>query len=108
MSLSTPHIRVFFATLVCLLVSGCVTYMPVEEYNLARAAYDSAKDADALKFAPALWYKAETAYKEGQNFFKERRYDNAGRSFIQAKFLAEKAENSARLAHFQSGEGVPP
>lgn len=90
-----------------LFLSGCVTFIPVEEYTLARAAYESAKDADALKYAPALWYKAESAYKEGQRFYADRRYDNASRSFIQAKFLAEKAENAARLARYQSGEGIP-
>lgn len=87
--------------------TGCVTYVPVDEYNLARAAFDAARDAEAPRYAPALWFNTEQAYREGQRAFKERRYGEARDKFIQAKSFAEQAENAARLARYESGDIVP-
>lgn len=86
------------------LLSGCVTSVPVDDYTLARAAYDSAKDSEALRYAPALWYNAEQAYREGQRAFKERRYDEAQKDFKDARVSAEKAENAARIARHNAGD----
>jgi hypothetical protein len=90
--------------LVVPLVSGCVTYIPVDEYTIARAAYEAAKDADAARFAPRLWSSAELTYQEAQQSFKDRRYADARSKFVQAKELSEKAEFAARLARQQSGD----
>ena len=95
------------ASLVVFSTSGCVTYFPVNEYNLARVAVDSARDADAARFAPGMWYKAEEAYQKGQRLYKERRYSSAKEVFIEARNNAERAENAARLTRFQSGDPVP-
>lgn len=95
--------RLAILTLV-LMTSACVTSVPVDEYTLARAAYDAAKDAEAVRYAPALWYNAEQAYREGQRAFKERRYGDAESNFIEARAAAEKAENAARIARHQSGD----
>lgn len=105
----TRNKSLLLATLlaVTMFVAGCVTYIPVDEYNLARAAYEAAKDADAARYAPALWFNAEQSYREGQKLFKERNYSGAGSKFKQAKTFAEQAENAARLARHQSGELVP-
>lgn len=89
-----------------LLLVGCVTYIPVDEYNLARAAYEAARDADAPRYAPALWFNAEQAYRDGQKAYKERRYGEARDHFEDARDYAEKAENAARLARHQSGDIV--
>lgn len=95
----------FFAMLALVFItSACVTSVPVDEYTLARAAYEAAKDAEALRYAPALWYNAEQAYREGQRAFKERRYGDAESNFIEARAAAEKAENAARIARHQSGD----
>jgi hypothetical protein len=91
----------FMATIV---LSGCVTSVPVDDYVLARAAYDSAKDAEALRYAPALWYNAEQAYREGQRAYKERRYDEAKTDFKDSRVAAEKAENAARVARHAAGD----
>lgn len=88
-------------------LTGCVTHVPVDEYTLARAAYESAKDADAVRYAPSLWYSAEQAYREGQRAYKDRRYEKATEAFLEAKEFAEKAENAARLARHQSGDILP-
>lgn len=90
-----------------LLQAGCVSSFPVEEFTLARAAFEAARDADAPRYAPTLWYKTETAYEEGKRLYKDRRYDEARTAFRDAKFNAERAENAARLARFQSGDAVP-
>ncbi len=88
-------------------LTGCVTYMPLDEYNIARASFDSAKDADAARYAPALWFSTEQAYRAGQKAFEERDYGGARRLFISTKEYAEKAENAARYARHQSGDVVP-
>lgn len=97
-------LRAFVGLALAVSVSACVTSVPVEEYTLARAAYDSAKDAEALRYAPALWYNAEQAYREGQRAYKERRYSDAEADFKDARIAAEKAENAARVARHQAGD----
>ena len=92
------------ALAVAVLASGCVTYIPVDEYTIARAAYEAAKDADAARFAPRLWSSAELTYQEAQQSFKDRRYADARSKFLQSKELSEKAEFAARLARHQSGD----
>ncbi len=92
------------AGLLFLGLSGCVTSVPVEEYTMARAAYESAKEAEALRYAPALWYNAEQAYRLGQRAYKDRHYDEAQAQFKEAKLAAEKAENAARIARQSAGD----
>ena len=89
------------------LISGCVTQIPVDEYTMARAAYEAAKEADSARFAPAIWFEAEQAYRAGQKSFKERHYEDARKSFARAQSLSEQAENAARLSRNQSGEVIP-
>jgi hypothetical protein len=99
--------------LVCTLVfsigvfAGCVSMIPVDEYTIARAAMDGAKESEAPRFAPALWYKAEQAYREGETFFRDRAYADAAKRFAAARTLAEQAENAARLSRFESGDLAP-
>lgn len=93
--------------MVMLFFTGCVTYIPVDEYNLARTAYESAKEADAARYAPALWFNAEQAYREGKKAFKDRSYGTARSKFNDAKLYSEQAENAARLARHQSGDIIP-
>lgn len=107
-----PRARHAFIFVIFLMLStgfwaGCVSYAPVDEYNLARAAYVAARDADSLRFAPALWFSAEQSYREGQRAFKDRRYTDAKEAFEKARYYAEQAENAARLARMQSGEVLP-
>ncbi len=90
-----------------LATSGCVTTFPIDEYNLARAAFESARDADAAHYAPALWFGAEQAYHAGQKDYADRQYGDAKDKFIEARDLAERAEDVSRLARHQSGESVP-
>ena len=97
----------FSLGLLSLTLSGCVTYIPVEEYTIARAAVDSAKDAEAPRYVPALWFNAEQAYHEGEKAFRDRSYGEAQSKFENAKTFAEQAENAARLNRHQSGDVVP-
>jgi hypothetical protein len=103
---------VFFklGLLICICISGlsaCVTSVPLEEYTLARSAYEAAREAESARYAPGLWYKADEAYKKGQKFYQERDYQAATEMFNQAKTLSERAENAARIARMQTG-GAPP
>lgn len=90
-----------------LLSAGCVTSLPVDEWSLARSAYESAKDADSARYVPSIWFNAEQTYREAQKAYRERRYPVAKSLFEKAKTLCEQAENAARLARQQSGEVVP-
>lgn len=91
-----------------LIFQGCVTVdIPDEEYSLARAAVDAARDSESPRYASGLWYKAEQAYKEAERLYKDRRYPAAKKLFVEARTQAEKAENAARLARFQSGDVAP-
>ena len=89
--------------LIGVLLLSCVTAIPVEEYNLARAAVEAARESEALTYAPGLWYKAEEAYKQGQKQYDDRRFAEAQESFVQAKVFAEKAETAARITKAQGG-----
>lgn len=93
--------------LISSLTAGCVTYMPVDEWTMARAAYDAAKDADSARYVPSIWFNAEQTYREAQKAFRDRRYSSAKTLFVESKKLCEQAENAARLARQQSGEVVP-
>lgn len=95
------------ALLVVVVLSGCVTYLPVDEWNTARAAYEGARENDAARFVPALWFKAEQAYREAQRAYKDRDYELAKTLFNRSRLYSEQAENAARLARYQSGEVIP-
>lgn len=90
-----------------LFLSGCATTPPVEDFTLARAAMDAARESDAPKFAPSLWFKAEESFRLGQLSYRDRRFAMARKEFVEARDLAEQAENAARLKRFQTGETVP-
>lgn len=90
-----------------LLGAGCVSMIPIDEYTIARAALDSAKESEAPRYAPALWYKAEQAYREGESLFKERKYEEALTRLTVARQLAEQAENAARVSRYESGDMAP-
>ena len=36
-------------------LSGCVSMIPVDEYTIARAALEAAKESEAPRYAPSLW-----------------------------------------------------
>lgn len=79
---------------------------PLEEWVLARAAVDAAKLVQAAKYSPGYWHQAEESYKKARILYKEENYDDAKSEFIIARKAAERAENSARLKRFQSGEAL--
>lgn len=68
---------------------------------------DGARDSEAARYAPALWYKAEQAYREGESYFRDREFGAAADRFEQARSYAEQAENAARLARYTSGDSAP-
>lgn len=95
--------------LLILFVAGlvsCVTPVPapVDEYALARAAYDAAGSVFSLKYAPALWQEAEEDYQKASAFYKSQDYKSAKEFFIKARKGFEKAENTARYHRAKNGE----
>ena len=87
--------------------AGCVSVLPIDEYAVARAALDAAKESEAPRYAPALWYKAEQAYREGEVLYSDRHFEDALVRFNQARALSEQAENAARVSRFEAGDLAP-
>lgn len=82
--------------LFCLILAGCASNPPIEEFTLARSAIDAAKQYESDRYAPGLWYQAEENYRRGQVAYKKEDFDIAKDFFLKAKQFAEKAENKAR------------
>ena len=92
---------------ICIVLSGCPTAQPVDDYTLARTAIQAAKDVDSARYAPSYWHRAEDAYRKGEVHFKDQDYEEAQAEFIQAREYAERAENVARVQKYKSGEVEP-
>lgn len=85
------------------LLNSCVSNIPVQEYSIARAAYEAAKESGAQRLSPTYWFKAESTYKLGQRLFADREYVDARNAFEESRFLFEKAENASRIASPDGG-----
>jgi hypothetical protein len=85
------------------LITGCVGAPPNEDYNLAHAAIEAAKIADAPRYAPGLFEQAEQFYKLARTQYSEREYSAAQKNFIRTRQYAEKAENISILQRVKSG-----
>lgn len=92
---------------VVLLLAACSTVPPLDEYALARTALESARERDSARYAPSYWHYAEEAYRKAEQSFRSDEYEEADKLFREARRLAEKAENTARLQKYKSGEAVP-
>jgi len=76
---------------------ACTHPAPLSEYTTARTALEAARRAEAVRYAPTDFHRAEGSYRKGEFFFKEKEYDRARQAFILTQRYAEKAENKARL-----------
>jgi hypothetical protein len=86
-------------------MSGCQTVpAPIEEYTLARAAIEAARNVQAPRHSPGYWHQADEAYRQAQDHYRDHDWSKARTEFIKARLAAEKAENSARLIRQKTGE----
>lgn len=83
---------------------SCVGAPPVEDYNIAATAINSARIAGAPRFAAGYLARATDSYKLAQKLYDDRDYDRARTAFHQAKLFAERAENLSALKRAQTGE----
>lgn len=91
--------------LVVLIAVGCQTGpMPLDEYTIARAALDAAREVQAPRHAPGYWHQAEESYRKARLLYRDQRWDEARKEFIRARAAAEKAENAARLNRQRTGD----
>lgn len=89
-------------------VVSCITPPPpYEDFTIAKAAIRAAEEVDAVKFAPAVWAKAEESYRNAQMAYKDRDYGDAKKFFRQTVKYAEQAEEITRLKKFESGDSFP-
>jgi hypothetical protein len=87
----------------CLL--SCVNKQPpIEEYNLAQAAYRSAQESEAKRYAPKIFSNAVRYYKRAERAYEERYFNKATDYFRKSRYYSEKAENMSRLNMFKQGE----
>lgn len=90
------------------LTFGCVNKQPpIEEYNLAQAAYRAAQESEAKRYAPRVYSQARRYYKRAERAYKERYFDKSTGYFRKSRYYSEKAENISRLKMFKQGEMVP-
>jgi hypothetical protein len=82
--------------LTLLILCACSFNPPLEEYSLAKAAIDAAKQYESDRFSPGIWYQAEENYRKGQVAFKASDFEDAKQFFIKARVFAEKSEDKAR------------
>lgn len=85
------------------LLGACTSAPPVKDYNLARTAIEAATLAQAPRHAPAYWSRAERAYQRAEEQYKNEAYDEARKSFREAKLFAERAENAAAIKVMREG-----
>ena len=91
------------ALIFCL--SSCQTAQaPLEEYTLARAAMDAARNVQASRHSSGYWNQADQAFRQGQENYRDHNWSKAKEDFLRARTAAEKAENSARLIRQKTGE----
>ena len=92
------------AGLVFLSCVSCVGAPPVDDYNIASTAINSARIAGASRFAAGYLARATDSYKLAQKLYEDRDYERARTAFRQAKLFAERAENLSALKRAQTGE----
>ena len=96
--------RTLTFALTLILLSGCVGKPPRGEYLLADTALAAAKSADAPRYAPGLFTKAQGYYLKGQRNFTDRDYSDARNNFNLARNYAERAENYTTLKKSENGD----
>lgn len=95
---------VFFCSSLAIITSCVSTTVPLEDYTLAKTAFEAAVAADAARYVPQLFYKAEKSYKKGEQLYKERDYSGAKEQFLLSRKFAERAETESRKRQFKSEE----
>ena len=91
------------ATILALLLAGCVTGPPVQEMSDARQAIGVAKDAGADETAAADLREAEAYLSSAERKLSEKSYSQARRDALLAKDKALEALAGAEAA----GENQP-
>ena len=88
-------------------LSSCATEPPLEQFTLARAALNAARDVDSTRFSPGHFHRAEEQFRLGEKNYRDEDYAEAKKNFEEAIYYAEQAENSTRLKKFKTGESFP-
>lgn len=85
-------------------MNACVGLPPIEEYNLAHLAINTAKAAGGEKYNPGIINQAEETYQQALKLYGNREYEKAKEEFIRSRKLAEKAEVRTRVKKYELGE----
>ena len=71
---------------------SCVAPAPFEEYALAQAALEGARQAKAKQHGPRYYQVAQSYFRQAEVHFKNKNFDKALQYFRKSKDMAEKAE----------------
>ena len=83
----------FISLLFCSFVFlSCVAPAPFEEYALAQAALEGARQAKAKQHSPRYYQMAQSYFRQAQIYFKNKNFDKSLQYFRKSKDMAEKAE----------------
>lgn len=80
--------------LISFILGGCglTVTRPTEEMSLAAASFLAAKEANAQKFTPNLFRKAEFYYLKAKSAYKRKYFNKAQQYAKLCKTFSEKAE----------------
>lgn len=85
--------------------AACVTIpAPIEEYAVARAAFEAARMVDAPRFSAGYYYRAVDAYSRAEIAYNNREFHEARDLFVEARLNFERAENSAQVQRKKNGD----
>ncbi len=79
-----------------LLILGCGGE-PTNELAAAKQALESARAAEADKYAPDLFAQAENAITEAENLIVEKKYAEAKKLLMDARNVADQAASQAQI-----------
>ena len=84
-------------------LTACVSTRNFEEYALASAAMEAAKQSRAVQMSPSYYSRARSQFGIGLVAFQNKHYDRANEHFQRARKLAEKAELISYIKKSQGG-----
>ncbi len=91
-----------------ILAFGCASHIPEEEMMLAQVAIEAAKEAKADVLSPRNFQRAEDFLRAAKKAKEDRDYGMAKHLALQAKSVAEKAEDEAVLKQEQNKDISEP
>ena len=95
----------FFIIFLSISIGGCVGPKPLKDYVLSHQAMVHARRAEADVLANSWFSKAEDTYQQAEVAWANSEHDRAKKLFVKARRYFERAENTAKVQKFKTGDG---